>query len=147
MDPRQMIMQMLMAQQGGGGQGMPQGMPRGMPQGTPPEPPPSETDIPDVQGPPDERFGPVDDPARDQTEGELAAVSESMNPKDEGLSVMVEELRAALESGDDEAVQELLGQMEEAGISIDDLPPDIRDQIDTGEGEVSTPAEEDGEVE
>lgn len=74
--------------------------------------------------------GPGEQPQQSD-EADLASVRDQM-----GVPMDPEEyaakLKADLDSGDDQAVQQCLQEMEEAGMSVDDLPPNLVQELSDG---------------
>jgi len=107
---------------------------------------PEESEAQSMESYGDPRFGPNDDKLRDETEGELDRVHELINRSD--MRGIENELRQAIEDDDQTKVTDILEVMNEGGIKVDELPPDLQRQLapylDEEKGE-STEAERENE--
>jgi hypothetical protein len=95
----------------------------------PPEmmPPEPREPAPDMQGKYDPRFGPIKDRSREETEGEIDAVRNSMSER--SIQAIEDDIREAAETGDTSAIEVLLEEMEEQGYEVAELPPDVQKMI------------------
>ena len=96
----------------------------------PPEP---REPAPDMQGKYDPRFGPIKDRSREETEGELESVRNSMSER--SIQAIEDDIREAAATGDTTAIEVLLEEMEEQGYEVAELPPDVQKMINTQDEE------------
>jgi hypothetical protein len=88
-----------------------------------------ERNVPPMEGGPkyDPRFGPIKDKSREETEGEIDAVRNSMSER--SIQAIEDDIREAAETGDTSAIEVLLEEMEEQGYEVAELPPDVQKMI------------------
>jgi len=86
-----------------------------------------------VQGKYDPRFGPIKDRSREETEGEIDAVRNSMSER--SIQAIEDDIREAAETGDTSAIEVLLEEMEEQGYEVAELPPDVQKMINVQDEE------------
>lgn len=88
----------------------------------------------------DPRFGPIKDQSREETEGEIEAVRNSMSER--SIQAIEDDIREAAEAGDTSAIEVLLEEMDEQGYEIAELPPDVQKMINVQDEENARPTVE-----